>query len=178
MLYRLGSRHTGSLLTLVVANATFVAPRPGAAGRLERRYLELQHTHVSSVACALLDAAAPATAAAAAVNPAVVSPAGEAVGGGEWRGGWAAVTSSASDAAVAAARAAMGEAAWAARGCEVWTSWALYDAKWALQVGCVFTGLLVTASRVWRLGVGCHTQRQTGVHSGRCVTAEVLLERS
>jgi hypothetical protein len=49
--YRLGSRRTGGLLALVVANATYVAPRPGAGGPLARRYLELAHAHVESVAC-------------------------------------------------------------------------------------------------------------------------------
>jgi hypothetical protein len=146
--YRLGSRRTGSLVWLVVANETYVAP---LGADLQRRYLELEYASTASATC--LGAAPPVAVngsagagvpgareewppAVAAIDPAVVSPRASPSGAGAaapWAPGAAAAPSSGSRAALAAARAAMGEAEWAARGCEAWVSAALYDVKWKHQ---------------------------------------------
>lgn len=149
-----------SLLTLVVANRTYVEAARG--GSLERRYLEVEYAHTASATCqrpagfnsnswsstsnssaspgggddgqGLPAAALPP--AAAAVDPRVVSSAaGAAPGLPAWQPGAAAVASAASGAALAAQLAGMSHEEWEAHGCEVWVSWALYDVKWRLQVG-------------------------------------------
>lgn len=123
-MYRLGSRRTSGLIALVIANESYVLPLSNPGGPLRRRYLELHYAHFTSLVC---NESSPGDAAAA-VLPAVVSPAGAVVSNATWL-----ALGGASGGAGAAAAAALRAGEFEARRCRFVLSWALYDIKWDLQ---------------------------------------------